>query len=286
MLTHPQFDPVALDLGLVQIHWYGLMYLLAFLAAFTLAKKLAREGRAPFLAEQVDDIIFYGALGVILGGRIGYVFFYSFDNFLADPLTLFKVWQGGMSFHGGFLGVLLAMFLYCRKYAIPLGALFDITAVIVPPGLGFGRIGNFIGQELWGRASDVPWAMVFPKDPSGFARHPSQLYQATLEGLVIFLVVFWFIQKPRPRWAAAALFALLYGIFRFIVEFFRQPDAHIGFDAFGFLSRGQLLSLPMIMIGLGVFIWAYKNNKPTDFDAIQKRQKKLVENQNKAKKAK
>lgn len=262
MIQHPNINPVAVDLGFAQIHWYGLMYLCAFMFAYWMLKSRANKGLAPFTAEQVEDIIFYGALGVILGGRIGYVLFYDFEGFLQNPLSIVKVWQGGMSFHGGFLGVVVAIMIYCRKYGIAIGNMFDMLALASAPGLGFGRLGNFIGQELWGRPTDVPWAMVFPKDPSGLARHPSQLYQATLEGLVLFLIVYWYARKPRPQWATGALFVACYGLFRFIVEFFREPDSHIGFDLFGWMSRGQILSLPMIVIGLAIMAWAYKRGEP------------------------
>jgi phosphatidylglycerol:prolipoprotein diacylglycerol transferase len=261
VLTHPDFDPVLIAIGPLKIHWYGVMYLIAFAAAWWLARRRTRLAHCPLQKEHVDDLIFYGALGVVLGGRFGYVMFYNFEQFLANPLWLLKVWEGGMSFHGGLLGVIVAMFLYARRLRLPVGSLLDNVAPIVPIGLGMGRLGNFIGQELWGRASDVPWAMVFPKDSSGLARHPSQLYQATLEGLVLFVALYWFASKPRPRWAVGGLFMALYGFFRFIVEFFRQPDSHIGFDLMGWMTRGQLLSMPMILIGMMLMIWAYRAGK-------------------------
>lgn len=263
MLQHPAFDPVAVQLGPVAIHWYGLMYLAAFGAAWWLARTRSRQAWRPVSPEQVDDIIFYGALGVVLGGRVGYVLFYGFDRFLAEPLWLFKVNEGGMSFHGGMLGVILAQWWYVRSQGLRFGELLDFVAPLVPIGLGLGRLGNFIGQELWGRASDVPWAMVFPRDPSQLPRHPSQLYQFALEGLVLFAIVFWFSRKPRPAWSVGAVFVLFYGIFRFLVEFVREPDAHIGFVAFGWLTRGQLLSLPMILVGIGILVWSYRRQKFT-----------------------
>lgn len=256
MLQHPGIDPVAVSLGPVKVHWYGLMYLLGFAAAWWLARLRARRPDAPVRPAQVEDIIFYGALGVILGGRCGYVLFYNFGRFLEQPLWLFKVWEGGMSFHGGLLGVTLAMVWYARRHHIELGRLFDFVAPLVPIGLGLGRLGNFIGQELWGRAATVPWAMVFPRDPEHLPRHPSQLYQLALEGIVLFALVWWFSSRPRPAWSVCSLFVLLYGVFRFIVEFFREPDAHIGLELFGWMSRGQELSLPMIAIGAAVFIYA------------------------------
>ena len=261
-MQHPNMSPIALDLGFAQIHWYGVMYLCAFAFSYWFLRRRANQGLAPFSAEQVDDIIFYGAMGVILGGRIGYMLFYGFEGLMENPASIIRVWEGGMSFHGGFIGVVLSISLYCRKHNIKLGAMFDMLALAVPMGLGFGRLGNFIGQELWGRATDGPWGMVFPKDPSGLARHPSQLYEAALEGVVLFLIVVWFANKPRPQWATGALFIIGYGSFRFLVEFVRQPDSHIGYDLFDWMSRGQILSLPMILIGVIVMVWAYKRGEP------------------------
>ena len=257
MLTHPNIDPVAVSIGPLSVHWYGIMYLVGFAAAWWLAGKRTAVAGAPMARKDVDDLIFYSALGVVLGGRFGYVLFYNFDKFLADPLWLLKVWEGGMSFHGGLIGVILAMFFYARHLNVSLGRLLDFVAPLVPIGLGMGRIGNFIGQELWGRASDVPWAMVFTNDPEGLPRHPSQLYQAGLEGLLLFVILWVYSSRPRPEWAVGGLFVTCYGCFRFFVEFFRQPDSHIGFDAFGWLTRGQLLSLPMIMAGVGLMVFAY-----------------------------
>ncbi|MEE8059736.1 MAG: prolipoprotein diacylglyceryl transferase [Pseudomonadales bacterium] len=258
MLTHPNFDPVALSLGPITVHWYGLMYLISFAVAWGLAVRRSRFDYTPLQRDQVDDLIFYGALGVVLGGRFGYVLFYNVDKFLLDPLWLFKVWQGGMSFHGGILGVFVAMVLYARHIKVGAGELLDFMVPIVPIGLGMGRIGNFIGQELWGRATDVPWAMVFPADPERLARHPSQLYQAALEGLLLFIIVYGFSAKPRPSWSVGGLFIACYGCFRFVIEFFREPDSHIGFDAFGWMTRGQLLSLPMIVVGVALIVAAYR----------------------------
>lgn len=257
MLTYPNFDPVAIAIGPLKVHWYGLMYLLGFACAWWLAQRRCRRPDSPCQPAQIEDLIVYGAMGVVIGGRCGYVLFYHFDRFLSEPLWLLKVWEGGMSFHGGLLGVILAMWLFARKHRIQFFALMDFIAPLVPLGLGFGRLGNFIGQELWGRAADVPWAMVFPKDPLGLARHPSQLYQATLEGLVLFVALMWFSAKPRPRMAVCGLFLVLYGTFRFTVEFFREPDSFIGFDLFGWVTRGQLLTLPMILLGVVLLVMAY-----------------------------
>ena len=258
MLTYPQIDPVAVSLGPVQVHWYGIMYLCAFVAAWLIAMKRARRTNSPLLPDQVEDLIVYGALGVIIGGRCGYVLFYHFDAWLADPLWLFRVWEGGMSFHGGLIGVSLALVVYARKLKCPLLSVADFVAPIVPLGLGFGRIGNFIGGELWGRSTEAAWGMVFPQDPEQLVRHPSQLYQAFLEGLLLFVILYWYSAKPRPRGAVAGLFLILYGCFRFVVEFVREPDSHLKNELLlGWMSRGQLLSLPMIMLGLAFVIWAY-----------------------------
>lgn len=260
MITHPNFDPVALALGPITIHWYGLMYLFGFAAAWGLAVRRSGFSYSPLQREQVDDLIFYCALGVVLGGRFGYVLFYNFDKFLVDPLWLLKVWQGGMSFHGGLLGVLMAMLFYARRIQVDAAKLLDFVVPLAPIGLGMGRVGNFIGQELWGRVANpetVPWAMVFPNDPQLLARHPSQLYQALLEGLLLFVIVYGFSSRPRPALSVSGLFLLCYGCFRFFVEFFRQPDGHIGFDALGWLTRGQLLSLPMIGVGVALIMYAY-----------------------------
>ena len=257
MLMHPDIDPVAFAIGPISVHWYGIMYLMAFGTAWWIALTRAKQPHSSIAPKYVEDLIVYGALGVILGGRIGYVFFYNFETWLQDPLWLFRVWEGGMSFHGGLLGVVVAVVVYCRRIGVSFYDLMDFVAVIVAPGLGFGRLGNFIGQELWGRATEAPWGMVFPNDPEALTRHPSQLYQAFLEGVVLFAIIYWFAQRPRPRLAISALFVLCYGIFRFCVEFVREPDTHIPELLFGWMTRGQLLSLPMIAVGIGVLVWAY-----------------------------
>ncbi|MFZ2209664.1 MAG: prolipoprotein diacylglyceryl transferase [Porticoccaceae bacterium] len=257
MLTYPVIDPVAVALGPVKVHWYGLMYLLGFAAAWWLAVRRSQRPWAPVRRAQVDDLIVYAALGVVIGGRLGSGLFYNFDIWRADPLWIFRIWEGGMAFHGGLLGVLTALWLFGRKLQQPFLAVADFVAPLVPIGLGLGRIGNFIGQELWGRPTDLPWAMVFPRDPEQLARHPSQLYQALLEGLVLFALLFWFSRRQRPAGAVGGLFLTLYGLFRFLVEFVREPDRNIGFDLFDWLTRGQLLSLPMILAGLLLTGWAY-----------------------------
>lgn len=262
MLKYPLIDPIAISLGPVDIHWYGLMYLFGFLGGGYYAYRRAHRSDYPVQPKQVEDLVFWIAMGVILGGRVGYVFFYNFDKFLADPLWLFAVWEGGMSFHGGLLGVIAALYLFGRlKAKASLVQMGDFVAPMIPIGLGLGRIGNFIGQELWGRPTDAWYGMVFPADPDQLARHPSQLYQAALEGLVLGVVLWWFSRNPRPRGAVSGLFLLGYGLFRFIVEFVRQPDAHLGFQAFDWMTRGQQLSIPMILAGLGFIIWAYQGKR-------------------------
>jgi len=257
MLTFPRLNPVALSLGPLDIHWYGLMYLLGFALAWGLARRQLRRPWVTVQREQIDDLIFYGALGVVVGGRLGYVLFYNLDRLLAEPSWLFRIWEGGMSFHGGLLGVAAVMLWYSRRTGLAPGALLDFVAPLVPLGLGLGRLGNFIGQELWGRPTSLPWGMVFPADPLALPRHPSQLYQFALEGLLLFAVLWWYAARPRPRWSTAALFLLLYGGLRFLVEFVREPDAHIGLELFGWMSRGQLLSLPMMLGGAALFFWAW-----------------------------
>jgi len=257
MLPYPEIDPVAVSLGPLKIHWYGLTYLAGLAFAWWYALRCTRRPWSPVRREQVDDLIFYAALGVVLGGRVGYALFYGSEKLVHDPLWLFRVWEGGMSFHGGFLGVLLAMYLFARRHHIVFGALMDFVAPLVPVGLALGRLGNFIGQELWGRPTDVPWAMVFPRDPLQLARHPSQLYQFALEGMTLFAILLWFSSRERPTWSVAGVFSLGYGCLRFFVEFFREPDRQIGFQAFGWMTRGQLLSLPMIALGVYLIVTAY-----------------------------
>ncbi len=269
MLTYPNIDPVAVSLGAfelfgrtigpINVHWYGLMYLFGFAAAWGIGVYRTRHAHSPVTKTQMEDLIFYGAMGVVIGARVGYIFFYNFDAFLNDPSILIKVWEGGMSFHGGLIGVIFAMIMFSRKINRSFVDVMDFMAPLVPLGLGFGRIGNFIGGELWGRETDVAWGMVFPKDAEELVRHPSQLYQAFFEGLVLFIILFWFSQKPRPRYTVCCLFLICYGCFRFAVEFVREPDAHIGY-LFGWMTRGQLLSIPMVIIGCVIFFMAYRSH--------------------------
>jgi phosphatidylglycerol---prolipoprotein diacylglyceryl transferase len=269
MIYLHQIDPIIFSLGPVKLHWYGLMYLLAFVVAWWLGRMRATQGRLPGVnADAFSDLMFYAMLGVVLGGRFGYVLFYGFDTFLANPLSIFKVWEGGMSFHGGLLGVMAAALWWSRKHRLHFFDTMDFVAPLVPPGLGFGRLGNFIGAELWGKQTHAGWGVIFPTDPDlrgldaaqlqaqyaagaldPFARHPSQLYQAFLEGLVMFVVLWLVSRKPRPRYLVSGLFALMYGVFRFIVEFVRVPDEGV-YVAFGWLTKGQILSVPLVLLGL------------------------------------
>jgi phosphatidylglycerol:prolipoprotein diacylglycerol transferase len=263
MLTYPSIDPVIFSAGPLAVRWYGVMYLLGFAAVWWLATRRTAAGLAATRNRQeVEDMIFYGALGVVLGGRIGYVLFYQFSTFLHNPLMLFNITQGGMSFHGGLIGVLIALALFARKIGQPFFAVMDLVAPLTPIGLGLGRLGNFINQELWGRATDVPWAMVFPADPLQLARHPSPLYQFALEGVLLFAILFFIARKPRPQGLVSGLFLTLYAMFRFASEFFREPDAHIGFEALGWMTRGQELCVPMFIAGIVICMWSLKKHAP------------------------
>jgi phosphatidylglycerol---prolipoprotein diacylglyceryl transferase len=254
MIPYPDIDPIAIQLGPLAIRWYGLMYILAFGTAWFLGRRRAREAGSGWTPQQVDDLIFYGALGVIIGGRLGSILFYNFDAWTRDPVMLLRVWEGGMSFHGGLIGVVIAVWLYGRKLGREFFAITDFISPLAPLGLAFGRIGNFINGELWGKPTDVPWAMIV----NGVPRHASQLYQAALEGVTLFLILWFFSARRPPRMAVTGMFALGYGVFRFLVEFVRMPDAHIGYLAFGWLTMGQLLSLPLVGLG-SVLLWlAYR----------------------------
>lgn len=254
-MLYPQIDPVAISLGPLQIHWYGLMYLFGFLGAWLLGRARAKQNGWSFT--EVEDLLFYGAIGVIVGGRLGYVLFYDLAANLAAPLNVIKVWQGGMSFHGGLIGVLISFWWFARKANRSFFVVSDFIAPLVPIGLLTGRIGNFINSELWGKVSDAPWAIVFPNG-GPLARHPSQLYEAALEGLALFIILWFYSAKPKPVGAISGLFLLGYGCFRFLVEFVRIPDPQYGYLAFNWLTMGQVLSLPMIIIGLVWMVRAYQ----------------------------
>lgn len=263
VLVYPQIDPIAVSLGPLKIHWYGLMYLLAFATGYALALWRIRRSNSGWTADMVSDLVFYVAMGVIIGGRLGYVVFYGFDRLVDDPLWALRVWEGGMSFHGGLLGVLAAVFVFCRQYRSSWVDVMDFVAPLIPTGLLFGRIGNFIGGELWGRAVIDPtyrFGMVFPH-VDNLLRHPSQLYEAVLEGLVLFVLLWWYSAKPRPRMAVSGLFLIGYGVARFVVEFFRQPDADKGFILFDWMTMGQILTTPMILTGLVLMLLAYRNDR-------------------------
>ncbi|WP_432471221.1 prolipoprotein diacylglyceryl transferase [Amphritea sp. HPY] len=253
-------DPIAVALGPLKIHWYGLMYLIGFGSAWYLGNRRARKAGSGWNEQQVSDLIFWGAIGVVLGGRFGYVLFYNFPQFLDDPLWLFAIWEGGMSFHGGLLGVIAAIGYFAHHYKKGFFAIADFVAPLIPVGLGAGRLGNFIGGELWGRATDQSWGVIFPRAMDGLGRHPSQLYEFALEGVVLFIVLWFYSAKPRPAMAVSGMFLLLYGLFRSCVELFREPDGHIGFVALDWLTMGQLLSLPMIILGAVLVALAYRTS--------------------------
>jgi len=254
VLVHPSIDPIAFAVGPLAVRWYGLMYLAGFAAGWWLGLRRIARGAAPVTRRQFDDLLFLAVLGVILGGRLGYVLFYKPGHYLSNPLEIFAIWQGGMSFHGGLLGVMLAMSFAAWRHRIDYLRLMDFVAPLCPLGIAAGRMGNFINGELWGRVTDVPWGMVF-RGAGDAPRHPSQLYQFALEGVLLFIILWWYSAKPRPRGAVSALFLIGYGSLRFIAEFGREPDAFLGYLAMG-LTMGQWLCLPMIAGGLWLFRWS------------------------------
>ncbi|RBO79971.1 prolipoprotein diacylglyceryl transferase [Marinomonas aquiplantarum] len=260
MISYPNIDPIAISIGPIAVHWYGIMYLIGFAGAYAFGVYRAKRSNGLWTQEMVSDAIFYGALGVILGGRVGYILFYQFSAFVENPLIMVRIWEGGMSFHGGLLGVIVAMYVFARKYQKHLVDVTDFLAPFVPIGLGAGRIGNFIGGELWGKPTDVSWAMIFPNDPLQLARHPSQLYQFALEGVALFAILWFFSQRTKPRYCVSGMFLLCYGVFRILVEFVREPDVQIGYLAWGWLTQGQLLSLPMVVLGAALLVIGFKRN--------------------------
>lgn len=257
MLNYPEFDPILFDFGVVKIRWYGLMYVIGFVFAWWLARRRAEKPWAPIGPQQVDDLIFYCMLGVIIGGRLGYCLVYGWDQLWSDPLYIFKITEGGMSFHGGLVGVMGAMYLFGRKLGRRFWEMADFVAPLAPLGLGFGRIGNFINGELWGKPTDVPWSF----NVDGQALHPSQLYEAILEGFVLFVIVWLFSAKPRPYRAVSGVFLAGYGVFRFFIEFYRVPDAHLDYLALGWVTMGQVLSVPMIALGLALLGLAWRDRE-------------------------
>ena len=258
MIHYPQINPIAFSIGPVHVHWYGLMYLLGFAMAWGLARWRAKHYGLPWTNEQISDLIFYTALGVIIGGRLGYMLFYNTHEWITHPWVILKIWEGGMSFHGGLIGVVVAMIFFARKTGKSFLHVIDFLAPLVPLGLGAGRAGNFINGELWGRITDVPWGMVFPGAGS-VTRHPSQLYELGLEGLVLFVLVWWYASKPRPAGCVSAVFLIGYSLSRILVEGFREPDPQLGFLAFNSVTMGQLLSIPLLIVGL--LLWWIKRNE-------------------------
>nr|VFK19719.1 MAG: Prolipoprotein diacylglyceryl transferase [Candidatus Kentron sp. LPFa] len=257
-----ELDPIALRLGPLSIHWYGIMYLVAFGVAWWLGRLRAARASSPWQPAQIDDIVFYCALGAVLGGRIGHMLFYDLAHFLYAPWTIFQVWKGGMSFHGGLLGVCIAMLWYARRQGRGFFQVTDFIAPLIPPGLGAGRLGNFINGELWGKTTDLPWGVIFPTPGAGpLPRHPSQLYEAFLEGFVLFVILWLFSRKTRPTMAVSGLFLVGYGIFRFLVEFIRIPEQPLGYLAFDWLTMGQVLSIPMVVLGTGLILLAYRHRE-------------------------
>jgi len=259
MIPYPDINPVAVSLGPLKVHWYGLMYLVGFVGAWLLGRQRAKRPDWLLTPAQVDDLVFYGAMGVILGGRIGYMIFYQTPELVAQPLMIFKVWDGGMSFHGGLLGVLIAVALFARKTGLAFFTISDFIAPLVPIGLFAGRIGNFINGELWGKVTTLPWGMVFPTG-GPLPRQPSMLYEAGLEGIVLFLILWFYSRNPKPRMAVSSLFLIGYGTFRFLVEFVREPDPQLGYLWDGWLTMGQVLSAPMVIIGIIMMIIAYRRH--------------------------
>lgn len=257
MLNYPEIDPIIFSLGVVKVRWYGLMYVVGFLLGWWLARIRANKSWSVIKPSQVDDLIFYAMLGVIIGGRLGYSLFYGWQQLTSDPLYIFKITEGGMSFHGGLAGVMIAMWLFSRRIERRFWDVADFIAPMVPLGLGFGRIGNFINGELWGKPTTVPWSF----NINGVGLHPSQLYEALLEGFVLFAILWLYSAKPRPYMAVSGAFLLFYGLFRFGVEFYRVPDAHLSYLALGWVTMGQVLSFPMIVAGAIMLALSYRSKE-------------------------
>jgi len=259
MIPYPGFNPIAFSIGPVKVHWYGIMYLLGFGAGWALARSRAAKPGSTWKSQDVDDLIFFAMLGVIAGGRVGYVLFYGLSFWAKDPWYPFKIWDGGMSFHGGLLGVIAAVSLFAWRRRRNVADVLDFTVPLPGLGLFFGRIGNFINGELWGKVTTVPWGF----NVNGEVRHASQLYEAVFEGLVLFTIIWIFTARPRPRLAPSGLFLIIYGIVRFSIEFVRVPDEHIGYLAGGWLTEGQVLSIPMVLVGVALMAYAYRTRSPS-----------------------
>jgi phosphatidylglycerol:prolipoprotein diacylglycerol transferase len=271
MLTYPHINPIALSVGPIRVHWYGIMYLVGFGAAWWLGRRRAQRPGSTWTPLDIDDVIFYGAIGVIAGGRIGWCLIYGHEVIAENWLNAFRIWDGGMSFHGGMLGVLVATGTFARVKQRKVGDVFDFLAPLPCIGIFAVRIGNFINSELWGRPTDLPWAFGVPNAAGELVgRHPSQLYEASLEGLLLFVLLWWFTSRPRPRWAPSGLFLIGYGCARFTVEWVRLPDANIGYLLGDWLTMGMLLTTPMIVIGIGMMLYAYRRNAPSgNLDAVK-----------------
>lgn len=259
MLTVPDIDPIAISIGPVAIHWYGVMYIVGFVGGWALGVYRANRPESGWTKQEVSDLLVYVAVGVILGGRLGYTLFYGAGHFLTNPLEILQIWKGGMSFHGGLLGVIVALVLYAWKTKRSWPGVTDFIAPLVTIGLGVGRIGNFINHELWGRVTDVPWGMLF-RNAGPQPRHPTQLYEFALEGVALFLILWIYSSKPRPTAAVSGLFLVSYGVFRSAIELVREPDAHLGYLAFGWVTTGHVLSFPMIVAGVFLMFWAYRRS--------------------------
>jgi phosphatidylglycerol:prolipoprotein diacylglycerol transferase len=275
-LVHPNFDPVAFSIGPLAVRWYGLMYLVGFVLFMLLGRYRTRDAGRGMTKQDVDDLLFYGVLGVILGGRLGYVLFYKPAYYFAHPLEALAIWHGGMASHGGIIGVIIVMWLFARSRGKTFFQVADFVAPLVPLGLGAGRIGNFINGELWGRPADPnvwPWAMIFPQAGDNVPRHPSQLYEFALEGVLLFVILWLLSRRPRPRGVVASAFLIAYGLLRFIVEFAREPDSFLGFLALH-LTLGQWLSIPMVVIGTGMMVYFARQHPASTPDATPKAHKK------------